>query len=329
MDVLAAMRTFRRVVQRGSFNLAAVDLQQSTAAVSKQVRQLEERLGNLLIIRTTRSMSLSEAGQAYFVECCHLLDEFDALERATQVGANAPSGRLRINAPLSFGLKVLSPILAGFMQHYPQLQVELSLGDRVQEGVGEGFDVSLRIRSQWADSALIARRLGEVGQVICAAPAYLQAHGTPQTVDDLRQHACLAYRQAEHPGIWPLEGQDGATRLELPVRLAVDNSLLLADMLLAGLGIGALPSFVAKPLLHIGQLLQVLPEQALARTQIYALFASNRHVPQKIRVFVDYLAQALGGETQGELQVASGKLQAQDLLAGGEGVSSHSVTKRP
>ncbi|MGZ0702831.1 LysR family transcriptional regulator [Pseudomonas sp. L5B5] len=293
MDVLMAMRTFRRVVERASFNLAAADLGQSTAAVSKQVRQLEERLGSLLILRTTRRMSLSEAGQNYFTECCHLLDEFDALERATQAGLSEPGGRLRVNAPLSFGLKVLSPILVAFMQRYPQLQVDLTLNDQVLDVVGEGFDVSLRIRRQLEDSSLIARHLGEVEQVVCAAPAYLQAQGTPVGIADLHQHRWLAYRLAEHPGRWQLEGPEGHTRLELPVHFAVDNSLMLADMLVAGLGIGALPAFVAQPLLDSGQLLRVLPEQRLPSRHIYALYPSQRHLSQKVRVFVDFLVEAL------------------------------------
>lgn len=293
MDLLAAMRTFRRVVERASFSQAAADLGQSTAAVSKQVRQLEERLGSLLILRTTRRMSLSETGQNYFNECCHLLDELDALEQATQAGAREPCGRLRVNAPLSFGLKVLSPILVGFMQRYPQLKVELTLNDRVLDMVDEGFDVSLRIRTSLVDSSLIARRLGDIEQIICAAPAYLDTHGTPATAEDLRRHACLAYRLAEHPGSWHLEGPQGSTRLDLPVRFAVDNSLMLSDMLLAGLGIGALPSFIALPLLQNGQLQRVLPEHSLSRRGIYALYASNRHLSQKIRVFIDFLAEAL------------------------------------
>ncbi|MGY4665077.1 DNA-binding transcriptional LysR family regulator [Pseudomonas chlororaphis] len=294
MDVLAAMRTFRRVVERASFSLAANDLGQSTAAVSKQVRQLEEHLGSLLLLRTTRRMSLSDAGQAYFSECCHLLDELTALECATRAGTREPGGRLRVNAPLSFGLKVLSPILADFMRRYPQFRIDLTLDDRLLDVVGEGFDVSLRIRRQLTDSSLIARRLGEIEQVICAAPAYLQAKGSPQTVDELREHSCLAYRLAEHPGHWQLEGPQGSSRLELPVRFAVDNSLMLSDMLQAGLGIGALPSFIAQPLLDSDQLQRVLPCYSMPRRTIYAVYASNRHVSQKIRFFVDFLAQALG-----------------------------------
>ncbi|WP_347901136.1 LysR substrate-binding domain-containing protein [Pseudomonas purpurea] len=296
MDVLMAMRTFRRVVERASFSQAALDLRQSTAAVSKQVRQLEERLGSLLILRTTRRMSLSEAGQAYFKECCHLLDEFDALERATLAGASEPSGNLRVNAPLSFGLKVLSPVLVSFMQRYPQLNVELTLDDRVLDVVSEGFDVSLRIRTSLADSSLIARRLGDIEQIICAAPTYLDSHGTPNCAEDLYQHECLTYRLTDHPCAWQLEGPHGQTRLQVPVRFSVDNSLMLSDMLLAGLGIGALPSFIARPLLDSGQLVRVLPEHSMSRRGIYAVYASNRHLSHKVRVFVDFLAEALGDE---------------------------------
>jgi DNA-binding transcriptional LysR family regulator len=293
MDLLAHMRVFRRVVERASFSKAAEDLRQSTAAISKQVRQLEERLGSLLLIRTTRRMSLSETGRAYFTECCRLLDELDALERSTATGGGEVAGRLRVNAPLSFGLKVLSPVLAQFMARYPQLAVELTLDDHLLDVVAEGFDVSLRIRATLADSTLIARRLGEVEQIICAAPGYLAARGTPLSIEDLRQHDLLAYRLADHPGSWRLDGPEGAINIELPARFSVDNSLMLSDMLLAGVGIGALPSFVARPALERGELIQVLPQHELARRSIYALYPSSRHLQQKVRVFVDFLAAAL------------------------------------
>ncbi|MDC8756424.1 LysR family transcriptional regulator [Janthinobacterium fluminis] len=293
MDVVAAMRVFRQVVQRDSFSKAAEDLRQSAAAVSKQVRQLEERLGTLLILRTTRRMSLSEAGRVYYAECCRLLDELDALERATAAGAGAVAGCLRVNAPLSFGLKVLSPLLAEFMARYPQLRVELTLNDRLLDVVTEGFDVSLRVRTQLADSSLVARRLGEVEQLICAAPAYLARRGTPQRAEDLRGHDCLAYRLAEHPGVWQLEGDEGAVSIALPTRLSADNSMLLADMLVAGLGVGSLPCFIARPLIDSGALVSLLPGRRMARRGIYALYPDQRHPQQKVRVFVDFLAEAL------------------------------------
>ncbi|WP_440491796.1 LysR family transcriptional regulator, partial [Serratia nevei] len=170
MDVLLTMRAFRRVVERNSFYKAAEDLAITPAALSKQIKQLENRLGTLLLVRTTRSMSLTEAGLLYYQEACRLLGEFDALEQTVAASAQQVSGMLRVNAPLSFGLTVLSPLLPPFMQRYPQLQVELTLDDRVLDVVAAGFDISLRIRRRLPDSSLSARALGEVHQRICAAP---------------------------------------------------------------------------------------------------------------------------------------------------------------
>jgi len=293
MDWLAHMRVFRRVVERNSFSKAAADLQQSTAAVSKQVRQLEERLGSLLLIRSTRSMSLSETGRTYFAECCRLLDEFDALERSMTARGGELAGRLRVNAPMSFGLKVLSPMLAKFMARYPKLTVELTLNDSLLDVVTEGFDVSLRIRAALADSTLIARRLGEVQQIICASPSYLAARGMPEHPDILHEHDLLVYRLADDPGCWRLEGPEGLVYVELPARFAVDNSLMLSDMLQAGLGIGALPSFIAFPAIERGQLVQVFPEYRMAVRTIYALYPGSRHLQQKVTAFVDFLSEAL------------------------------------
>ena len=292
MDVLAHMRVFRAVVERDSFSKAALELNQSAAAISKQVRQLEERLGTLLLVRTTRRMSLSDGGRAYYLECCRLLDEIAALEVATRGCAGKVAGRLRVNAPLSFGLKVLSPLLPAFMARYPDVRPELTLDDRLRDVVGEGYDVSLRIRAALADSTLVARRLGDVEQMICAAPAYLARRGTPRQATDLHGHDCLAYRLADSPGVWQLDGPEGASSIVLPVRFSADNSLMLADMLVAGIGVGALPSFIAAPLLAGGALARVLPSHAMARRGVYALTPDGRHVPQRVRAFCDFLAEA-------------------------------------
>ena len=293
MDVLAHMRVFRKVVERDSFSKAAQDLNQSAAAISKQVRQLEARLGTVLLVRTTRRMSLSDGGRAYYVECCRLLDEIDALELATRGCAGKVAGRLRVNAPLSFGLKVLSPLLPVFMARYPEVSIEMTLDDRLRDVVGEGYDVSLRIRAALADSTLVARRLGDVEQMICASPAYLARRGTPRQAQDLHGHDCLAYRLADSPGIWQLAGPEGASSIVLPVRFSADSSLLLADMLVAGIGVGALPSFVATPLLASGALVRVLPLHGMARRGVYALMPDGRHVQEKVRAFCDFLAGSL------------------------------------
>ena len=293
MDVLAHMRVFRKVVERDSFSKAAQDLNQSAAAISKQVRQLEARLGTVLLVRTTRRMSLSDGGRAYYVECCRLLDEVDALELATRGCTGKVAGRLRVNAPLSFGLKVLSPMLPVFMARHPEVSIEMTLDDRLRDAVGEGYDVSLRIRTALADSTLVARRLGDVEQMICAAPAYLARRGTPRQAQDLHGHDCLAYRLADSPGVWQLAGPEGASSIVLPVRFSADSSLLLADMLVAGIGVGALPSFVAMPLLASGALVRVLPLHGMTRRGVYALTPDGRHVQEKVRAFCDFLAGVL------------------------------------
>ncbi|NQD95323.1 LysR family transcriptional regulator, partial [Pseudomonas sp. CrR25] len=193
---------------------------------------------------------------------------------------------------------VLSPLLAQFMARYPRLSVELTLDDRLLDVVAEGFDVSLRIRAELVDSSLIARRLGETAQILCASPDYLEAQGIPAKLEDLHNHACLAYRLADHPGHWRLEGPQGEVSVQLPARFSADNSLILCDVLLAGTGIGALPSFIAQPLLDNGQLRRVLPDYHFSRRGIYALYSSKRHVPRKVRAFVDFLAEALAQRSQ-------------------------------
>ncbi|MEI2297008.1 LysR family transcriptional regulator [Ensifer sp. MJa1] len=293
MDLLVAMRTFRRVVELQSFNKAGEELGQSNASVSKQVRQLEERLGTVLILRTTRRMSLSETGRGYFAECCRILDELDDLERATSGEAGEINGRLRVNAPLSFGLTVLAPVLARFMKRHPQLKVDMTLDDHVLDVVSEGFDVSIRVRAALADSSLIARRIGDVEQILCAAPDFLATNGTPATLDELRNHDCLIYRLADQPGHWEFEGPDGATSVELQPRFVADNSLMLGAMIKSGLGIGGLPSFIAEPLLESGELIRVLPQHRLARRGIYVVYPTNRLLLPKVKAFAEFLTDAL------------------------------------
>ncbi|MGO4387667.1 LysR family transcriptional regulator [Microvirga sp. 2YAF29] len=284
------MRSFRRVIERGSFSRAAEELGLSSAGLGKQIRWLEERLGTVLIQRTTRRMGLTEMGRAYYEECCRILDELDEVERSISADAAHVSGRLRVNAPLSFGLTVLSPILPDFMASYPDLKIDLTLADHLLDVVGAGFDVSIRVRSELADSSLIARKLADVDQVICAAPAYLERRGTPLSLDDLHRHDCLAYTLADNPGAWHLKGPRGETSIAVPARLSANNSIMLCDMLLAGMGIGALPSFIAKPQIDSGALVTVLTDHEFPQRHVYAVYPTSRHLQRKVRVFLDFLA---------------------------------------
>jgi DNA-binding transcriptional LysR family regulator len=293
MDHLGAMRSFRRVIERGSFSRAAEELGLSSAGLGKQIRWLEERLGTVLIQRTTRRMSLTETGQAYYQECCRLLDELDEVERSISADADHVSGRLRVNVPLSFGLTVLSPILPHFLNAYPHLKIDLTLSDHLLDVVGTGFDISIRVRSELSDSSLIARKLADIDQIICAAPDYLERRGRPHALDDLHDHDCLSYTLADSPLIWHLKGPDGETSVTIPARLSASNSIMLRDLILAGMGIGALPSFIAKPQIENGALVPILTDHVFPQRHVYAVYPTSRYLQRKVRVFLDFLTDTL------------------------------------
>jgi DNA-binding transcriptional LysR family regulator len=293
MDAFTLMRSFRRIVELGGLAKAAEDLGMSAAGLSKQLRALEAHLGAVLIQRTTRRMSLTETGQTYYRECVRLLDELEALEASVRQQSQQVGGRLRVNAPMSFALSTLSPLLAEFLQRYPALGLDLTLEDRLLDAVAEGFDVSIRLRTQLQDSSLVARRLGSVCQMLCAAPSYLAQHPPLSSSDDLQRHSLLQYSLAEPPGEWPLHGPQGSVSVQGPTRATVGNSLMLRDLLIAGLGIGALPSFLAAPAIARGALVEVLPEYRFAPRQVFAVYPTSRHLQPKVRAFVDFLAERL------------------------------------
>jgi DNA-binding transcriptional LysR family regulator len=293
MDLLAAMRSFRRVVELGSFSRAAEDLALSPAGLSKQVRQLEEHLGAVLIQRTTRRMSLTETGSRYFAECCRLLDGLHELERSVSETATEVTGRLRVNAPVSFGLTVLSPLLPAFLASHPKLKIDLTLNDQLLDMVGAGFDVSIRVRAELADSSLVARRLADLEQVICASPTYLTERGTPMQMDDLHQHTCLAYTLADSPTLWTLNGPDGPISIAVQARITANNSLMLRDLLVAGAGVGTLPSFLAYPCIERGELVPVLSDYKFPTRHVFAVYPTARHLQRKVRAFVDFLSNTL------------------------------------
>lgn len=293
MDTFNSMRAFRRIVELGGLARAAEDMGLSSAGLSKQLRALEAHLGVVLIQRTTRKMSLTEIGLDYYTDCCRLLDELDTLEKSVKQQSQRVSGRLRVNAPLSFALSVLSPLLAEFLKQYPEVRLDLAMEDRLVDAVSQGFDVSIRLRAQLEDSTLVARRLASLRQVLCAAPAYLDRRGHPGTVNDLRHHDLLAYSLAHATGL-PQDDPD-APALALPAgaHTQVNNSLMLRDLLTAGLGIGALPSFLAAPAIANGQLQRVLPALAAPPRHVYAVYPTNRHLQPKVRAFIDFLAERL------------------------------------
>lgn len=293
MDTIDAMRVFVAVVERNGFSAAADALDLSTAAVTRQIAALEKRLSARLLNRTTRRVSPTSIGAAYYQRCVQLLAEFDALEASVGAQALQPSGRLRINAPVSYGIARLAPLLPGYAERHPDVELDLSLADRQVDMVEEGFDLAIRITRQPSPS-LIARRLAAI--VLCAAPAYLARHGTPARPDDLAQHACLAYSYWAGGDSWQLQGPQGEASVPVRARMRANNGEVLREAAIAGMGIIAQPDFIVGQALADGRLVPVLPDWRLPPVGIHAVYASRSHLAPKVRSFIDYLVEQLGAD---------------------------------
>ena len=293
---LDSMALFARVVEAGGFSAAARELGLSKASVSKRIARLEDRLGVRLLNRTTRRLSLSEAGEAFYAGCRRMVSEAEAAEQAVTHLAAAPRGTLRVNAPMSFGQLHLAPALTAFLERYPELAVDLVLDDREVNLVQEGFDAGVRIKPL-RDSSLIARRLAPSRALLCAAPAYLEAHGAPARPEDLTRHACLLYSYQSEPGVWLLTGPDGERRVRVSGRLRANNGEALLEAAVAGFGLALLPSFIAGEEVRAGRLRPVLSGwRAGNPVAIHAIYPASRNLSPKVRVFVDFLAERFGPE---------------------------------
>ncbi|MDE0727600.1 MAG: LysR family transcriptional regulator [Alphaproteobacteria bacterium] len=292
MDNLNEMAVFAKVVEHRGFSAAAA-LGVSKSAVSKQVGRLEDRLGARLLNRTTRNLSLTEVGEVFYERCARIVEE--ARAAADEVGslAAAPRGRLRVNAPMTFGTLHLGPVIAGFLEVQPEIEVDLVLDDRFIDLVAEGFDVAVRVAAL-ADSSLIVRRLAPSRAVLCAAPSYLERHGRPENPEDLRQHNCFGYLYRDSGTDWALTGAKGPVTIPLRGNLRANNGEVLRDVALAGAGIVALPSFVVGEALRAGQLVELLPECVPQTHDIYAVYPHRRHLTPKVRAFVDFLVARFG-----------------------------------
>ncbi|PSD32402.1 LysR family transcriptional regulator [Stenotrophomonas maltophilia] len=290
MDRFEAMRAFARVVETGSFTRAAHTLQISRTTVTQLVQQLEAHLRLRLLNRTTRRVSPTSAGAAYYAQCVRLLAEFDALEASIGAQALEPSGTLRINAPVSWGIARLGPLLASYRQRFPQVELDLALSDRLVDMVEEGYDVAIRITRE-PGPTLIARRLGESRVSLCAAPAYLAAHGTPQTPQELQAHACLSYSYWAAGNNWPLQGPGGEVKVAVSSLLHANNGDVLREAAIAGMGVILQPDFLLEDALADGRLVRVLPEWEAAPIGIFAVYTSRSHLAPKVRSFIDHLVE--------------------------------------
>lgn len=295
MDKLSVMNAYCRIVERGSFARAAEDLGVSPALLSREVKLLEESLGCTLLTRTTRSMSLTDAGRLYYEESRGILDAVGQVEDRIRDRAGSVRGHLRVNASSSFGQMVIAPFLPAFLDAHPDLRVTLSLDDRVVDMVEGGFDLSIRIRSGMPDSALIARRIGAMRQRIFASPDYLGRAGMPTRPEQIAGHQIVSFLLGDHATEWQVNGPEGAQTIAVDPRVAVGNSLVLRDLLIAGYGIGTLPDFISNAAEARGELVRVLPHHELPARDIYAVTASRFGMDTRVAAFLDHLRAALAG----------------------------------
>lgn len=294
MDRLGDMSAFVRVVETRTFTAAAERLGWSKSVVSRRLSDLEQRLGVRLLNRSTRRLSLTEAGQAYYDRCVRILADIEETEDAVASLHTEPRGLLRVNAPMTFGTLHLAPAIAAFMERFPEVDVELVLNDRFVDLIDEGYDLALRIGTL-QDSALVARKLAPCRHVVCAAPSYLARQGTPGVPTDLTQHQCLLYTNSASPDLWRFLGRDG-TEMSVRVkgRLRVNNGDVLRDSAIAGLGIALLPSFIVADALAEHRLQAVLCGHRLRDMTLHAVFPHNRYLSTKVRAFIDFLAGRFG-----------------------------------
>lgn len=292
MDRFHAMRTFVRVVDSQGFSRAAQAMSLPRSSVTSLVKQLEAHLGFALLQRTTRSLSLTDRGEQYYRHCVQWLAELDTFEEQLRATSSAPRGRVRVDMPGALAKVLIWPRLKDFQQRFPEIELILSLSDKPIDMVGEGVDCVIR-SGQLPDSSLIAKPLGAVQWMTCAATTYLNSHGTPQTPEDLAQHQIINYQAAltGRPRAWQFQIEQQTRSMELAGRLCVNDTEAYLHCVLEGLGLVQLTEFLLRPYLQSGRLREVLAAFRTPPTPVSVLFAQGRNLPQATRVFIDWLEE--------------------------------------
>ena len=295
MDRLTSMAVFVAAVEEGSLVGAARRFGLSSSMAGKHVSALEEELQARLLQRSTRMLKLTEVGNTYYTRCKQILEAVEeANAQVREVQANV-RGLLRITAPTTFGAMHLGPVIAGFLEAYPEVSIETLLSDHYIDPLAEGVDMAIRI-GRLQDSDLVAKRLAPCLMVYCAAPSFLNRQGEPKTVEDLRRAPRLAFTDAVSPGDWTLTDPDGQMHIvDGPVRLASNNMQMLLSAALAGAGVAYGPSFVFGPSIASGALLPLLEDHKTSDLAIHAVYPTKRHASLKLRRFIEHLGVQLGG----------------------------------
>lgn len=292
VESLNGISFFVQAASARSFSQAGRVLGVSSSTVGKSVSRLEERLGVRLFHRSTRSLTLTAEGALFLERCRRILCEVEAAELELSQTQQAPRGRLRISLPV-VGMLV-TPALAAFMHRYPAIELDVDFSDRVVDVIDEGFDVVMRA-AEPTDSRLMSRPMGHYRQIVVAAPAYLAKRGTPRVPADLTGHACLQYRLPTTGKLqpWPLKRSDGEAEYTLPNSMVCNTAISLMDIAISGLGIACLPDFMARPAIERGELVPLLEEHVQHQGTFRLLWPSSKHLAPKLRVFIDFMVEAV------------------------------------
>lgn len=296
MDRIDAMRAFVTTVNENGFAAAARAMDVPRSKISKQIQALEEDLGVQLLQRTTRSLHLTEAGAEYYEAVREVLASVDEAEQRARSGLGEARGVLRVNAPMSFGLRKLGPLIPLFHEQHPQIELQLVLSDQQVDPVRGGFDVTVRIASL-GDSSMVAKQLAPAPRVLVASPAYLERHGTPQEPRDLTSHQCLNYGYLQSGVSLQLSNGRETQRVHVTGPLHANNGDLLATAAEGGMGIALLPSFIVEEALAAGRLVAVMCEWQAPAISINAVYPTARRVPQKTRAFIEFMVAHLAPTT--------------------------------
>lgn len=284
MDKLRAISLFVRVVDSGSFTAAAEELNVTTSMISKEISRLEESIGARLLHRSTRGQQLTEVGAGYLKRCRELLLRVDDAESYVQDMQNNPKGKLRINMPMALGITDLASMFADFMKAYPEIELDIHLGDESLDLIEHGFDLGFRASSQTFDSNYIGKPLTAFRYALCASKDYLEAHHPITTLDDLKKHNCFIYTYFRTGNLWPLD-----QGINISGTLKVNNTLFMRQIVEGGNGIGFLPDFVAKESIEKGLIQEVLPHVDRPTLTLYALYPNRKYVQPKLTSCVTFL----------------------------------------
>lgn len=291
-EVFSAIPIFVAVIESGSFSLASDRLGMTKSAVSKRISSLEDNLGTRLFHRSTRKLTLTESGEEFSDYARNSVYIAQQGITAATLNQGSPKGTLKINAPMTFSRLHLAPHLKEFLDLYPDIKVILSMDDQVVDMIAGAYDVGIRI-GELKDSSLIARKLTKCNSVVCASPEYLQQAGTPNTPHDLKDHNCIYYSLFQAGVEWTFFKADEKLKVEPTGNFIVNNSDAICEMLLQGLGICQMPTFIVQRYLNTGQLVQILANYDLPDHSIFAVYPERRHMPEKAKVFIDFIEEKL------------------------------------